>query len=162
MDMEKLFERLTAKMDADRKAAQDLLAKMDANQAKAEAKRKTDKEEIRSNQAKLLATMEATQKIADAYWVQMQEMMMMHTNQAKAEVPEENLTVMPVEEPKKKRRRDRRLAAECCCHKQKILTRKIVHPRRNWLSPTEGPATVQQWHGKGRIKLTRRCPVARQ
>jgi hypothetical protein len=109
MDMEKLFERLTARMDADRKATQeDLLAKLDVNQAKAEAKRKTDKEEIRSNQAKLLATIEAAQEKADAYQVQMQEMMkMMHANQAKAEVPEENATVMPVEEPKKKRRRDR-------------------------------------------------------
>jgi hypothetical protein len=55
MDMEKLFEHLVAKMDA--------------NQEKAEADRKTDKEETRTNQAtmeaghkELLAKMEADRK----------------------------------------------------------------------------------------------------
>jgi hypothetical protein len=38
------------------------------------------------------------------------------------QVPEENATVMPVEEPKKKRRRDRQLAAERRRQKQENST----------------------------------------
>jgi hypothetical protein len=58
MDMEKLFERLTAKMDADTKAAQEaLLAKMDANQAKADADRKAWREEMTAMQKEMDANL---------------------------------------------------------------------------------------------------------
>jgi hypothetical protein len=111
MDMEKLFEQLTAKMDADRKAAQeDFLAKMDANQAKAEAK-------IDANQAKADADrkvwqeeMAATRKEMEARLDEEKPTSVDREPEAaeqEEEVPEENATVMPVGEPRKKRRKDR-------------------------------------------------------
>jgi hypothetical protein len=208
MDMEKLFERLMAKMDADRKAAQeDLLAKMDANQAKAEADRKADR---KANQAK-----------ADADRVQLQEMMkMMHADQAKAEtrhkdflarmdarwnawqeimnanhdetvayqevearpqekeptsvdtkpeaaeerqVPEENATVMTVEEPKKKRRRDRQLAAERRRHKQKISTLESCGPPKELAVARRGTTRRAKVARKAPIdRMYRRAAMARQ
>jgi hypothetical protein len=127
-----------------------LLKEIRANQVKAvpdreerKAERKTDKEEIRSNQAKLLATMEAAQEKAetrhkeflariDARWNAWREIMNANHDETVAyqeeeahpeeekpasvdmkpeaaeqrEVPVQDATVMPVEEPKKKRRRD--------------------------------------------------------
>jgi hypothetical protein len=76
----------------------------------------------------------------------------------KAEVPEENATVMPVEEPKKKRRRDRRLAAERRRHKQKISTRENRAPQKKLAIARRGTshrATVARQREK---KIDKKMP----
>jgi hypothetical protein len=172
MDTHQVLELLLARMDADREEW------------------KTD-EEIRSNQAKLLATMEANWAKAethhkdfpariDARWNAWWEIMNANHDEMLAcqektefhleekqltsadtkpeaaeerQVPEENATVMPVEEPKKKRRRDRRLAAECRRHKQKISTLESCGP------PKE--LGVARRRTTRRVKVARKAPIDR-
>jgi hypothetical protein len=161
MDMEKLFERLVAKIDA--------------NQAKAEADRKADKEEGKAAQVKADADRVQMQEKMEAHRRELKEIMekIMNANHneklacretteerleekkptspdrkpeaaQKAEVPAANATVMPVGEPKKKRRRDGKLAAKRRRQKPKNLTWKNFKSRRNSPSLAEGRTTVQQ------------------
>jgi hypothetical protein len=205
MDMEKLFERLMAKMDADRTAAQeDLLAKMDANQAKAEAKIDACKERMevdRKDLKEMMKMMHANQAKAetchkdflarmDAHWNAWREIMNANHDETvacqemearliektptssdkkleaaqKAEAPEENATVMPVEEPKKKWRRDRRLGAERRRHKQKISTRENRTPQKKLAVARRGtshrPTVARQREKKIDKKMPRCATVA--
>jgi hypothetical protein len=69
------------------------------------------------------------------------------------QVPEENATVMPVEEPKKKRRRDRRLAVERRRQKQKISTLESCGPPKELAVACRGTAR--------RAKVARKTPIDR-
>jgi hypothetical protein len=118
MEMEKLFERIVAILDANRKAQQEEI----------EAWR----EETRSMQFETTNTrtetmacqeMEARPEEKKPTSVDMKPEVA-----EEREVPEENATVMPVEEPKKKRRRDRQLAAERRRQKQKNSTLESCGP----------------------------------
>jgi hypothetical protein len=147
------------KAEADRKAAQeDILAKMDANQTKADADRVQMQE--------LMKTLQAYQAKTDAVLPAMQvmeisrkgtatvlepetEVKMMACQEMEAhpeeeepasvdtkpeaaqqeEVPVEDAEVMPVGEPKKKRRMDRQLATEHRCQKTNTSTRENCGPQ---------------------------------
>jgi hypothetical protein len=89
MDIQQVLELLLARMDADReerKTDEDFLAKMDANQEKAEADKKASQEKVEDDRKIDKEERKAAQAKADADRVQIQEMMkMLHANQAKAE-----------------------------------------------------------------------------
>jgi hypothetical protein len=150
MEMQQLMEFLLKELRADK---EDFLAKMDANQAKAEADRKADKEVIRTSQeeAETLARLDAETKarreemaVMRNKWVNdnrdetlaCQEMEARQEEKKptspdrkpeaaqKDEVPAESAEVVPVGEPKKKWRRDRKLATERRRQKPKDLTRE--------------------------------------
>jgi hypothetical protein len=153
MDMEKLFERLTAKMDADRRTDQE---EIKSNQAKLLATLEADREERRVGQEKLLKEMKAWREEMTSMrnkWVNDNHNEETPTSPdrkskaaQKAEAPSENATVMPVEEPKKKRRRDRKLAAEHRRQKQKNSTLESCGPPKELADK----------------KMPRRATVARQ
>jgi hypothetical protein len=156
MDMEKLFERLAAKMDA--------------NQAKAEADRQAHRREIKEimekimnfnhNEAMACQEMEAHQEerkptSPDRRPEAAQE----------DEVPAEDATVMPVRELKKKQRRDRKLAAEHCCQKLKSPTRENCRPQKRLAVARSGSSSLGKvtWHMKEiDRKMPRHATVARR
>jgi hypothetical protein len=174
MDMEKLFEHLTAKMDADRKA----------DQEKAEA----DREERRVGQEKLLKEMKAWREEMAAMrnkWVNDNHNETMACQEIEArpeeekeptpvntkpevaqqdEFPAENAEVMLVREPKKKRRRDQKLAAERRRQKPKISTQeKCGTQKRLAVARREKShrAAVAWQNDKRSGKMSHRARVAR-
>jgi hypothetical protein len=79
------------------------------------------------------------------------------------EVPAENATVMPVEEPKKKRLRDRKLAAEHRRQKPKTSTQENCGPQKRLAVARRGTshrATVARQKEKKTDKMSRRATVA--
>jgi hypothetical protein len=168
-----------------------LVAKMDANQAKAEANRKANKEDIKTNQAELLAKLSADRQ---GHQRELKEMMenIMNSNHDETmacqtteahleneltsvdrkpeaaeqqEVPVEDAKVMSVGEPKKKQHRDRKLAAEHCRQEPKDTKKINGGPQEKFAVARRRRshhATVAWQKGKRSvIRMSPRATVAR-
>jgi hypothetical protein len=172
------------KMDADRRTdKEDFLAKMDANQAKADADRAQMQEMMKMLQAyqaktdavQLAMQVTETSRIETATAFKLEtEVKTMACQEMEAhqreeeptsaerkleaakqrEVPVDEAELMPVGEPKKKRRRDRKLVAEHRRQKPKTSTRKNCGPQKR-LAITHRGTTRH-------AKVARKAPIDRK
>jgi hypothetical protein len=142
-----------AKLEFNHEQTNIMLAKLDAYQEKTEADRRDLKEMMKMMDANHGETVAYQEEEARP---QEKERTPVDTKPEAAEerqVPEDNATVMPVEEPKKKRRRDRRLAAERRRHKQRISTQESRGPPKELAVARRGTTC--------REKVARKAPIDR-
>jgi hypothetical protein len=141
MDMKKLFERLLAILDADRKARREDIRSMWFEKS-------ITQEEMEADAEKMEPDSEVMQSVVEHQ-----------------KVPIQDATVIPVGEPKKKRRRDRNRAAERHRQKLKDFTWENCGPQKRLAVARSGSSR------RGRVtrhtkeidrKMPRRATVARR
>jgi hypothetical protein len=159
MEMAEMMECLLARMNANMKT---MLAKMDANQAKADASHKEILAKIEANGKVHLKAMKG---MMDAFGQTMAcqgktkarlggeepTSVDMEPEAAQRQVLREDAAVIPVRGPKK-RHRDRNPEARRR-GKTKERTQGKDGAGRNWPSPAEGRPAVRKWYGARKSSL---------